>query len=62
MTLHSIGQTLWGRRQLRRSAVPAGTRVEPANVALGLPGAMRILEAGLAFSALVTALLLGLGR
>jgi hypothetical protein len=54
---------LAGRLRPRRGAAAAALEPRATQVAIDLPvGSMRILETGLALTALVTALLIGLGR
>jgi len=58
-----VASGLAGRAHLRRHAVETPIQPRPAAVAVALSGgSMRILEAGIALSALATAFLIGLGR
>ena len=63
MSLHTIvSDGLLGRLQARRSAV-AVARPRTTELAVRLSGAsMRLLETGLALTAIAVALLIGLGR
>lgn len=61
-TFHPGGVAL-GRRRARHEAVALPSTGRPADVAALLTGSsMRFLEAGLAFAAIATAILLGIGR
>lgn len=54
---------LTGRLHLRREPVVATIEPRPQTMAVALSGgSMRILEMGIALTALATALLIGLGR
>jgi len=64
VSLHTlVSDGLAGRLPTRRSSAPVLVQPEPSTIAARLSGAsMRILETGLAVTAIVTALLIGLGR
>ena len=64
MSLHTIvTDGLAGRLHSREAAAAAVARPRPTHMAVLLSGAsMRILETGLALTAIATALLIGLGR
>lgn len=63
MSLHTVVQgTFAGRLRLRRltpARAAAGTTALPLRLSIS---SMRVLETGLALSAIATALLIGLGR
>ena len=64
MSLHTIvSDGLAGRFQSNRAVAAAVVRPSGTDMAVRLSGAsMRILETGLALTAIATALLIGLGR
>ena len=70
MSLHSISDGLAGRLTHRRASGAAGRAAVASSIAqprMDLPGrlsgmSMRILETGLAVTAIATAVLIGLGR
>jgi hypothetical protein len=64
VSLHSyVGDELSGRVNIRRAAASAVARQPRAPFSVRLSGAsMRILETGLALTAIATAVLIGLGR
>jgi hypothetical protein len=64
VSLHTIvSDGLAGRLPARRVSAAAVVRPTPSNMAARLSGAsMRVLETGLALTAIATALLIGLGR
>ncbi len=64
MSLQTIvASGLGSRLHLRRGAVEGTIEPRPRTIAVAMAGgSMRFLEAGLAFTALATALLIGVGR
>ena len=64
MSLQTIVASGFGSRlHLRREAIAATVEPRPRTLAVAMAGgSMRFLEAGLALTALATALLIGVGR
>ncbi len=63
MSLQTIVASGFGTRLLHRQAVQARIATPPKTLAVAMAGgSMRFLEAGIALTALATALLIGVGR
>ena len=64
MSLHTlVNDGLAARLQARRAAATVVAGPRPTEMAVRLSGySMRVLETGLALTAIITALLIGLGR